>query len=460
MSGSSSPIWLLILVSVTLTGCSSMERPPQAPGLESSVFPSQGYVGESRWWQALDDPALLSWVKRALQHNPSLQAAQQRYQQALASARASGAGRYPNVEANLGRSRNIKDAGSEQSASNAWSAGLSGSYELDIWGRVNALAEQGQWSLLSQSARARLQANSVASEIALAWYGWQMESARLTLLVEQRQRLSEALQAIEGRFRRGLVSVADVWQQQQLLEANQAEQSVAEAQRQLYWQTLVLWVGGDTQGLPNAQTELPQLTALPQQVSSEAILQRPDVEAAWYQLQSADAGLAAAVASRYPRLSISASLTSQTSDFADLFDNWLANLAANLVLPLIDGGQRRAEVARNQAVVQEQLASYRQTWLQAAREVQQAMILERRAQQQVASVGRQLALARKNEAFQASRYRKGVADFLVLLNAQQDVLQLENQLLQLQLQQLQYRINFYTAVSPGVAEHLAEEKPA
>lgn len=446
-------VLILLPVTVLLTACafkstSNLSELDSRPILPDNFLAQQGAYGVDTWWQSWADIALQDWLKRALQNNNSLQAARQRYAQTKASAAALGSEQFPSVNAELGRARDI-NGGEPSSASNRWNAGLTASYELDIWGRINALDEQGQLSMLSQQAKVRLQRTSVISQVSLSWYNWQAERAHLILLQQQQKRLQEALQVIEGRFRRGLVTVADVWQQQQLIEANLAEQASAQALQDNHWQVLRLWMGGNVRDLPAELTPLPTLPSLPTQIQLQALQQRPDVQAAWYQLRSDDAALAAAVANRYPRLSLSASVTSTSTGFADLFDNWLANLAANLVLPLIDGGQRRAEVERQQAVVKEQIANYRQAWLQAAHDVQQALINARQAGLQVDSVSRQLSLARKNEAFQASRYRKGVADFLNLLNAQQDVLQLENQLLQWQQQQLQSHINFYTSLSPG-----------
>jgi len=96
--------------------------------------------------------------------------------------------------------------------------------------------------------------------------------------------------------------------------------------------------------------------------------------------------------------------------------------------------------------------------LDAAQEVQQALTDERQSQALVVSLERQLELASKTEAFQNNRYRKGVGDFLALLNAQQDVISLEKQLLNARWSQLQNRIQLYKAVSHG--DFSKEETPS
>jgi hypothetical protein len=106
-------------------------------------------------------------------------------------------------------------------------------------------------------------------------------------------------------------------------------------------------------------------------------------------------------------------------------------------------------VAAEQASLQQALAKYQQTLLAAAQEVQQQLVKEHELMALNQSLSKQLQLAQKNEAFQSSRYAKGVGDFLALLTAQRDVLSLERQLLSNQLKALQARVGLYQAVSHG-----------
>ena len=82
-----------------------------------------------------------------------------------------------------------------------------------------------------------------------------------------------------------------------------------------------------------------------------------------------------------------------------------------LVLPLIDGANRRAEVARQRAALEEGLADYQNTLLSAAQEVQDALTGNQQMAGRVASLERQLQLARDTESYQSNRYRKGSGDF-------------------------------------------------
>ena len=127
----------------------------------------------------------------------------------------------------------------------------------------------------------------------------------------------------------------------------------------------------------------------------------------------------------------------------------MASLAGSLVLPLIDGGQRRAEVQRQQALETEAVANYQQTLLEAAQEVQEALITEQQSAALVESLTRQLTLSKQTQEVQNSSYRRGVTGFLELLSVQQDVLNLETRLLDATWAQVLARIQLYKSVSHG-----------
>ncbi|MDO6681226.1 TolC family protein [Oceanobacter sp. 5_MG-2023] len=454
---------LLLLLVTAVAGCSSIEpvqpEPMTFSGLAEPVASSSptavaaGQAVTDRWWQSFDDQMLNRLIEDSLANNFTLQSAWARLQQSQALARQAGAEQFPTLDASLSRSRSFgPDAGT-----NRWQAGLSAAYEVDFWGRVSALEQQGQLDALASAASVRVAANTLAGEVAQAWFGWLRQQGRIQLLSQQQQRVRSALAITEVRFNRGQVAISDVWQQQQLLENLSASLSADQAQQIIYQQQLAVWLGRSDW----LQSELvPELAAMPPRplprlpsssprVSLSALQQRPDVQQSWFALQSANAALAAAIANRYPRLTLSASYSASDANLADIFDNWVGNLAAGLVAPLLDGGRRRAAVTASEAGVQATVADYQQTLLAAAQTVQQLLVQEQQASDQLASLVKQLHLARKTEAFQLARYRRGVGDFLALLNVQQDVLALEQTVLDGQWQQLQYRIQLYRSVSHG-----------
>jgi len=402
------------------------------------------------WWTQFSDAELNAWMTLALERNFSLQAAQARLDQARAGLRGSRSDYYPSLEASLGKKRSWN---ADDTTATAWSGGLSTSYEIDIWGSIRAASNQSFMNLQASSAAYRTVANTIAGDVTTAWLGLRMQAENLALLNDQRQRLQTALEVIEGRKKRGQAKLSDVWQQQKLLESLQVDILSAEAQRDIYIQQLAVWTGqGRSDLTPEKVAALGKLPEISGEITAlpVAVIQtRPDVEQAWFALQAASAGVAIAESNRYPRLTLSASYSGEDPEFSQIFDNWVANLAGSLVLPLIDGGQRRAEVQRQRALETEAVAEYSRTLLEAAQEVQEALVQESRYARTAASLYGQLDLARRTLELQDYYYARGQLDFLELLNAQQELLNLESQYLAARWNHVQARIQVYKSVSHG-----------
>ena len=192
---------------------------------------------------------------------------------------------------------------------------------------------------------------------------------------------------------------------------------------------------------------LPQLPPLPDAgLPADLLLQRPDIQAALARLEAADFKVAAARADRLPALKLSASGTYKAEQIKEILDNWYLNLAANLIAPLIDGGRRAAEVERTKAVVKERLAAYREVVLTAIREVEEALVREKKQQEYIAGLQRQITFANRAVAEAKERYLKGQADYLRVLTATLSVQGLERNLISAKRDMLVLRVSLYRAL--------------
>lgn len=407
-----------------------------------------------RWWQEFQDPVLNDLVASSLQANAGLQAEWATVARYRALARQTDAERYPELSAGLERQQVRSDG---QLSADQWSTTLSTSYELDFWGRVAALDKQAVLQADARERVARVEANTVASQVSLAWYGLIASTRQQQLLKEQQQRAEQLLASTRGRYQRGQAVVTDIWQQQQLLAGLQSELDVVAGQQRVYWQQLALWTGRGEWLQPGADTvrfqqelpgrNLPTNELAADEIALSALQQRPDVEQAWLDLQAADAGVAAAVANRYPRFTLSASVGSESPSVSGLLDSWFSSLTASLVMPVFDAGNRKAALDAQRAVAQAALYQYQQVLLEAAAEVQEALVNADTARRQLQGIDEQLALAIRTEDYQTSGYQKGVVTYPQLLDAQKSRLELENQQLSARWQLVQYRIQLYRALS-------------
>ena len=237
-------------------------------------------------------------------------------------------------------------------------------------------------------------------------------------------------------------------QQRQLVEATRGQLIQANAALEVLFNELAILVGATPDRLDMAIPDsLPAVPPIPTAgLPADVIRRRPDVKAAELTIQAADRQLAAAIANQFPKLSIAASASTDADEVPALFDDWLAALAANLAAPVIDGGQRKAQVGRARAARSEQINAYGQTLLTALAEVENALTLETHQRQYLRSLDAQLALSAAAVEQTRDYYLKGTADFTRYLTSQLSHQSLQQTVLAARRQQLAYRVELYKAL--------------
>jgi outer membrane protein TolC len=196
-----------------------------------------------------------------------------------------------------------------------------------------------------------------------------------------------------------------------------------------------------------ALVELPPLpaTGLP----AELVNRRPDIVRSLLQIAGADRRVAEAIAERFPRLSLSASISSAATAPQALFQSWVASLIGSLVAPIFDGGARRAEVDRAKAAMSERVHLYSGQVIAAFAEVQDALAQESRQAQNLDSLDRLLALSTRVLDQNKAAYGAGSVDYARVLDAEQTRLGLERRRLTAQRELIEYRIALYRALAGG-----------
>lgn len=170
---------------------------------------------------------------------------------------------------------------------------------------------------------------------------------------------------------------------------------------------------------------------------------------AFYLVEAADADLAAAITERFPRIDLTGFLGTSATRGSNLFDNWLASAAGSLIGPVIDGGERRAEIRRQRAVREELLANYGQAVLEALREVEDGLVLERQQTARIGELRKQLELAERSYSHLLVEYFNGASDYIDVLTALTDRQRLERNLLTARRELIGARIGLYRALAGG-----------
>ncbi|WP_279591370.1 efflux transporter outer membrane subunit [Halospina denitrificans] len=433
-----------------ITGCASSREEIPAPVAPPESFSDSGDATmPDKWWRAFDDDPLNQRVDRALGSNLDLRVAWQRLREARAVLDRESASLFPDLDANAdAETRRGSERGSD---TEQLQLGLSSSYEVDLWGRIGSRVDAERFRLQASYADYQTAALSLSAEVTRTWYRLMEERSQLELINNQIQTNRDVLRLIETRFGSGQTQSADVLRQRQLLESTREQKLTIESRIQVFEHQLAVLLGKPPRSaIDQAGRSLPELPPLPETgLPVELVQRRPDVRRAHNRLRAADAALAAAISNQYPRLTLNASVSTRENDANDLFDNWASAFAGNLVAPLIDAGQRDAEVARSRSIKQQRLFEYGQTILTAFQEVEDALIQEKKQRRRIESLEEQLRLADATYEQLRLEYFNGVTDYIDVLNTLTDRQELRRNLLSAELELLEFRIALYRALAGG-----------
>ena len=273
----------------------------------------------------------------------------------------------------------------------------------------------------------------------------------LALLEAQLEVSQEYVDLVESRFANGLATAVDVYFQRLQLAATERQVPLArQTIKTLSHQLAVLLGNQPTQSVGVLNKNLGTLRQLPETgIPTEVLRHRPDVHAAELRLIAADQRVGMAIADRFPSLGINITGGGQAEAFADVLDNWFVSLGASLLAPIFDAGRRKAEVARNRAVVQESFANWEAALLDAFREVEDALVTEEGILSRQEILNRQLKLADAALERSRSNYIHGLTDYLNVLTSLQAQYALQLEDITFRLDLLTNRVRLHAALGGG-----------
>lgn len=415
-----------------------------------------------RWWEGFSSEELNLLVNETLRGSPTLRISLARLEQSRALAVQAGAVKIPDLTLNARVSKTRRQVNDQTTTDSSSDLSLVSTYEVDFWGRVKAKHRAAILELEASQEELYTAAMTLASEVTLKWLETISVRQQLALLDEQLRTNRTILQLLELRYLKGFATALDIYQQRQIVAETVAAIPTPEARLQTLMHELAVLAGKPPRtdmGLKS--TRFPQIGELPDiGVPADLLARRPDVRAAGLKLRAAEGQVAAARAGRLPAVNISATAGFGSDSFADLLDNWFATLAANLTYSLFNAGALDAEVMRQKRIVDERLASYEEAVLTAIREVEDAMVRERKQTDYIVALDEQLTIARDGFREAQQRYRKGLIDYLPALSALISTQRFERTVVQARLERLNQRVKLHRALGGGWMEKEFEKKNA
>ena len=425
---------------------------------------ASGAGGRWQWWESFGDTTLNRLVEDALVYNNNLAAAAGRVLEARALLGGAKSAQWPAIEIGGAAARGKISQLTTQSFGptyyNQFSADATLRYEIDLWGRLSRGTEAARASLMASEQDRRAVAQALIADVVRTWLVIRELQLQVALTERTIANFNENLITVRDRYRRGLVSALDVHLASQNLAAARAadpafRQELASARRRLE----ILagrypagdLVASDLDG-PNGSLRLeimPEpLTPVPAGLPSELLDRRPDLMAAEMKLHSSVARVGEAKAALYPRISLTATGGSRSSELADLFstNSGFWTLGGNLFMPLINRGATQAQIKAAEARVVQATAGYRQSILVAFSEVENALdqdLFQSRQEEYLTDSAEQ---ARRSVNLAQDRYRRGLDGLLVTLESQRRLFNAESQLLTTQRARRSARVNLIQAL--------------
>ncbi len=426
---------------------------------EFSLF-SESVDHEIAWWKTFQSRELALLMLNSLPENFTVLEARARLEQVRYEVLKAGAYYYPDLGfSSAVDHQKMKEEGLPQVSNDEWSLGLNAAYEVDLWGRVRALKKSETEKYEASKEDLKTAVMSVSGALAENWIELIGNRRHQDLLLQQLELQQKLLKLIILRFPLAKSTALDIYQQQQIVEKLQAELIPMVRNQEIIKRHLALLAGRaslDDEVLGERSfPEVGSLSALG--LPADLLAARPDVKAAGLRLRSSEWEVAAARADRLPALRLTASSNFFADDLSSIFDNWILNLAANLAGPVFDGGRRRAEVERVRAVIDERLALYRETVLNAVVEVEDALTREAESSATLVSLRKQLKLSRQTLREARRRYLNGSSDFINVLNEELNSLQLEHDIINQEKQFLLARITLHIALGGSWVDEFSKE---
>ena len=447
---------LAALISILFIAGCSLHNPTRVTlPVEPPAAYLEGYSAEpgglpvDQWWQAFDDDHLNLLMTEMFAHNLELVQSFARLDQVESVFRITRSAQLPALSAGGDVSRSRQPGVLNDFTGDSRQLSLAAGFELDLWGK---LAAQSQAASLEQAASRQ--------DVQTLYLGLSARLADLYFLaVEQRAQLaltdqvvasfSDTAERVESRYRKGLVPAVDMYQARQSLAGAQAARHVFEARLAEAEHALGVLLGRYPERHPDGS--LAQLPAAPALfatgIPADLISRRPDLVAALQRVEASDARVAAAIADRFPSLSLSGNYGSLRQEItAGLIKGEFWSLLGNLAWPVLDGGRRRAEVDRKEALLREAVAGYQQKVLVAFQEVEDALVNNVSTEQRVERLAETAKATEATLRLSTERYLAGLVDYLPVLTAQRADADTRSRLLGAQRQLLADRISLARAL--------------
>ena len=422
-----------VLSVMVLAGCAlstDYARPPvpvPATWSAATTVDSEAQYAAMNWRAFVVDARLRDFIALALRKNHDLQQTLLNVEAAQALYGVQRSERLPTLAASgeMVRQRVPADlsAAGRADVQSQYRVNLGmAQFELDLFGRVRNLSEAALQEFLAAEETARSAEIALIASVIQTWLVHNSALQRYQLAEQTLKARQLSLSLIEHRRRAGSATELDFLEAQGLVQQVAVELERIDREIRQSGNALVLLAGGEA-----ARTQVPTavqhdellLQSLAPGLPSDLLINRPDIRAAERRLMASHARVDAARAAFFPRIALTGSFGTASSELSSLFgagqDTW--TFMPQISLPLFNGGRNRANLDLAEVRKWQEVQAYEQAIQQAFTEVQDALVATETLQREEDSQRRLLATRSEALRLSEARYQAGMDDHLRLLEA-------------------------------------------
>ena len=457
-------ILLGLVTSIGLTSCqvTNKYKTPEidTEGLFRDENPTDPTtIADIPWREYFSDPILVGLIQEGLENNHDLKMAVTRIRQAEVALGIAKASYFPDVAlvGQVDHSRgSMGDRGKDVLGyqNTKYSLGVSASWELDIWGKLNRQKRAKYAQFLNTQAYHNLIQTSLIANIATSYYTLLALDEQLSITKSTIELLQESTETMQSLMEAGMLNAAAVEQSKSFVYATQVTLPDLESQIWSTENSLSVLLGRKAGRIERSriadQILIPNMN---HGVPTYLLSKRPDVQQAELNFRSAFELTNVARASFYPQIKLtSGTIGLGATALSNFFkpENIFASIIGGLTQPLFARKQLLGNLKISKAQEEEALLNFEKSVLNAGQEVSNILYGYNASLSKNSVRNNQIEALNKSVDYTKELLIAGEANYTEVLNSEQNLLSAQLSQVSDKLEQLQYSVNLYKALGGGI----------
>jgi multidrug efflux system outer membrane protein len=462
----------VVAAALVFSGCTMIpkyERPAAPVAAEyprATTTNTNLPASEVSWTNFIAESRLGRLIALALANNRDLRVAMLNVEQSRAQYRIRRAALFPTVDATGSFTRSEASTsgilpgiggsvGVSSITSSEWSASTGTTdYEVDLFGRIRSLNQEALEKYFSTVEARRSAQITLVAEVSIQYFALRQAQEQLVLARQTLDAVQESYSLNQATFDAGASTELDLRTAEGQVQTAKVNILDYERQMRQAGNALTLLVGEPIPADlpangPFYSTNL--LAAIPARMPSELVERRPDILEAEHTLRAANADIGSAHAAFFPRITLTTSIGTTSSQFSQLFGagTGVWSFAPQVTLPIFAGGKLRADLDSSKISRSIEVANYEKAIQTAFREVVDALDGNTAYAAELTAESTLIAAQSRRYELANSRYRQGEDTYLNVLSAQQDLYSAQQNRLLTQYSLLASQISLYKALGGG-----------